>query len=337
MMRIGIVGCGNIAHTLCSTMVRLKDHMEVVAVAARDEERAKAFAAEFGVPRAYGSYAELYRDEEVDLVYVAVPHSHHKAVMLDALSNGKNVLCEKAFTVNAAEAREVFDLAREKGLFVAEAIWTRYMPSRTMIDSIIASGRIGRVTTISANLGYKISHKPRIAEPSLAGGALLDIGVYPLNFALMARDGVPIESMCGQCVKSGKGVDLRDMIQISFTDGSQAVIFADAETVSDRKGMIYGTEGRIDVYNVNNPEKIEIWSGDRNPVLLETIEIQEEINGYEYELLSVADCLEKGLKEDPHMSWNETLRVLSYCDALRELWGIKLAGEMEEPATTVQG
>ena len=151
MMRIGIVGCGNIAHTLCSTMVRLKDHMEVVAVAARDEERAKAFAAEFGVPRAYGSYGELYRDEEVDLVYVAVPHSHHKAVMLDALSSGKNVLCEKAFTVNAAEAREVFDLAREKGLFVAEAIWTRYMPSRTMIDSIIASGRIGRVTTISAN------------------------------------------------------------------------------------------------------------------------------------------------------------------------------------------
>ena len=327
MMRIGIVGCGNIAHTLCSTMVRLKDHMEVVAVAARDEERAKAFAAEFGVPRAYGSYGELYRDEEVDLVYVAVPHSHHKAVMLDALSSGKNVLCEKAFTVNAAEAREVFDLAREKGLFVAEAIWTRYMPSRTMIDSIIASGRIGRVTTISANLGYKISHKPRIAEPSLAGGALLDIGVYPLNFALMAREGVSVREMRGSCIETG-GVDARDMIEISFADGSQAVIFADAEVVSDRMGKIYGTDGYIEVVNVNNPERISVYSSDRNPVLLESHEVTHEINGYEYELISAAECIEKGLTEDPNMPHSETLRVLRYTDALRELWGIRLADEV---------
>ena len=328
MMRIGIVGCGNIAHTLCSTMVRLKDHMEVVAVAARDEERAKAFAAEFGVPRAYGSYGELYRDEDVDLVYVAVPHSHHKAVMLDALSSGKNVLCEKAFTVNAAEAREVFDLAREKGLFVAEAIWTRYMPSRTMIDSIIASGRIGRVTTISANLGYKISHKLRIAEPSLAGGALLDIGVYPLNFALMAREGVSVSEMRGSCIETG-GVDARDMIEISFADGSQAVIFADAEVVSDRMGKIYGTEGYIEVVNVNNPERISVYSSDRNPVLLESHEVTHEINGYEYELISAAECIDKGLTEDPNMPHSETLRVLRYTDALRELWGIRLADELK--------
>ena len=151
--------------------------MRIEAVAARDGHRARSFAGEFGVAKAYGSYEELYSDDDVDLVYVATPHSHHMQCMLDALSHGRHVLCEKAFCVNARQAEAVFALARERHLFVAEAIWTRYMPSRRMISDIIESGRIGRVTTITANLGYSIIHKPRIADPALGGGALLDIGV----------------------------------------------------------------------------------------------------------------------------------------------------------------
>ena len=209
MIRIGIVGCGNIAHTLAGVMTRLPEHMRIEAVAARDGHRARSFADEFGVAKAYGSYEELYSDDDVDLVYVATPHSHHMQCMLDALSHGRHVLCEKAFCVNARQAEAVFALARERHLFVAEAIWTRYMPSRRMISDIIESGRIGRVTTITANLGYSIIHKPRIADPALGGGALLDIGVYPLNFVLMAREGMGVRNMMGSCVKSSGGVDVR--------------------------------------------------------------------------------------------------------------------------------
>ena len=228
MIRIGIVGCGNIAHTLAGVMTRLPEHMRIEAVAARDGHRARSFADEFGVAKAYGSYEELYSDDDVDLVYVTTPHSHHMQCMLDALSHGRHVLCEKAFCVNARQAEAVFALARERHLFVAEAIWTRYMPSRRMISDIIESGRIGRVTTITANLGYSIIHKPRI----------------PLNFVLMAREGVGVRNMMGSCVKSSGGVDLRECVHIGFEDDSQAVIFADAECVSDRKGIIYGTGAR---------------------------------------------------------------------------------------------
>ena len=329
MMRIGIVGCGNIASTLAPVMNHYPGVMRIEAAASRSKEKAEEFASRFSIGKAYGSYEELYEDADVDIVYVATPHSHHKEIMLDALNHGKHILCEKAFCVNATEAREVFALAKEKNLYVAEAIWTRYMPSRKMIKDIIDSDRIGEVKSITANLGYTIIQKPRISEPSLAGGALLDVGVYPLNFTLMAMEGTPVSTLTGTCVKTEKGVDERSFINITFKSGAQASVYSEACCVTDRKGIIYGTNGHIEVTNVNNPEKIEVFSGDRNPVLLETIEITHEVNGYEYELLSAANCIAEGKIEDPHMPWSETLRVLTYTDALREIWKIKLASELE--------
>ena len=328
MLRIGILGCGNIAGTLAGTMVRMPETLRIEACASRDKAKAEEFASRFDIPKAYGSYEELYEDSDIDLIYIATPHSHHKQQMIAALEHGRNVLSEKAFTVNEKEAKEVFDLAKEKGLFAGEAIWTRYMPSRKMINDVISSGKIGRITTISANLGYKILHKPRIAEPELAGGALLDVGVYPLNFVLMAKEGVGIDTVTGSCVRTEKGVDARNMIQINFADSSQAVIYSETESVTDRRGIIYGTEGTLIVENVNNPEELRLYSSDRSPVLLETTKIEHEVNGYEYELLSACDSIEKGLLEDPHMPWSETLRVLRYTDALRSIWDIKLASEL---------
>ena len=158
---------------------------------------------------------------------------------------------------------------------------------------------------------------------------MLDVGVYPLNFTLMAMEGTPVSTLTGTCVKTEKGVDERSFINITFKSGAQASVYSEACCVTDRKGIIYGTNGHIEVTNVNNPEKIEVFSGDRNPVLLETIEITHEVNGYEYELLSAANCIAEGKIEDPHMPWSETLRVLTYTDALREIWKIKLASELE--------
>ena len=329
MLRIGIVGCGAIATTLAGTMVKMADEVRIEAVASRSKEKADEFAAKFGAAKSYGSYEELYSDADVDLVYVAVPHSHHHRVMLDAISHGKHILCEKAFTVNENEAREVFSLAKEKGVFVGEAIWTRYMPSRYMIDSAIREGKIGRVTSISANLGYKITHKERILDPALAGGALLDIGIYPLNFALMAAGDAMVSGMAGLCVKGETGVDLSENISLTFNTGITASVSADAEAVTDRRGWIYGTDGSIEVLNVNNPEMINIYTSDRRPILRESIEITHEISGYEYELRSVKAAIENGRSEPEEMPWSETLRVMRLMDTFRRVWGIKLASEMQ--------
>ncbi|MDY4066793.1 Gfo/Idh/MocA family oxidoreductase, partial [Bullifex sp.] len=252
-MKVGIIGCGRIARTMADTINNTKG-FELYAVAARDIERANAFKEEFNASVSYGSYEELVSDDNVELVYVATPHSHHKDHMLLCLNHNKPILCEKAFTVNEAEAKEVLDLAKEKGLFVGEAIWTRYMPSRKIIDKIIGEGKIGRVTSVTANLGYQISDKERIIDPALGGGALLDIGIYPLNFALMARNNVNVKALTGVCTKAETGVDLQDSMVICFEDGSIATIFADAEITSDRRGYIYGTKGYIEVENINNPE-----------------------------------------------------------------------------------
>ena len=329
MLRIGIIGCGNIAEKLAGTMVKMPGRVSIEAVASRDKAKADTFASRFGVGKAYGSYTELYADKDVDLVYVATPHAFHAEEMLEALEYGKNILAEKAFCINEAEAEKVFKLAADKHLYVAEAIWTRYMPSRKMINDIIASGRIGRVTSITANLGYKILQKPRIADPALGGGALMDVGVYPLNFVLMATEGDTIKSLSGLAVKSGQNVDVRNTINITFESGISASIFSDSECVSDRKGMIYGTEGTIEVINVNNPEEIRIYSGDRDPVLLETMKITHEINGYEYELDAAAEAVANGRTEPEAMPWKETLRVLRITDAMRSVWGIKLGAELK--------
>ena len=325
-MRIGIIGCGNIAGTLASTMVKMGDGIQLVAAASRDIAKAEEFASRFGIEKAYGSYEELYQDEDIDLVYIAVPHSHHKKEMIDAINHGKAVLCEKAFCVNAAEAEEVFALAKEKRVFVAEAIWTRYMPSRKRIDEIISSGQIGRVVSISANLGYKIFQKQRISDPKLAGGALLDVGVYPLNFAMMFAHS-DLASITG-LANIKDGVDSRNSISLLFKDGSMASIYSDTEMISDRKGIIYGTEGTIVIENINNPEKLTVYNGDRNPVELSSETFEHEINGYEYEIRECAECLEKGLLEPPSMTWAETVRVLKVTDSLRSIWGIKLASEI---------
>ena len=183
-MKVGILGAGRIAATMAKTLNGMKE-AEAYAVASRSPEKAEEFARKNHVEKAYGSYEEMLADEEVELVYIATPHSHHLEHGKLCISYGKPVLCEKSFTANAAQARELLDYAAEKKVFITEAIWTRYMPSRKMIDDIIASGELGEIKMISANLGYELTDKERMLRPDLAGGALLDVGVYTLNFASM--------------------------------------------------------------------------------------------------------------------------------------------------------
>ena len=321
-MKTAILGAGNIAKSMAAALRGLQkrgENVEPYAVGARELSRAEAFAREQGFEKAYGSYEELVSDPEIDLVYVATPHSMHCEHMRLALEHGRNVLCEKAFTMNAGQAEEVIALAEKKGLLLAEAIWPRYMPSRQMILDLIDSGVIGTVTSLSANLGYPLTHVERLVRPELCGGALLDLGVYPLNFACMAFPG-EIRDVASACVKWETGVDAQNSFTLTFEDGRMAVLYSSMLVQSDRLGVINGDKGYMEVQNINNPEEIRIFDLQRN--CIRTIPVPEQINGYEYEVLACREALEKGWTECPQMPHAETLRMMKVMDGLRKSWGV---------------
>jgi len=317
-MKLAILGPGRIAHTVTPALVALPE-IECYAVASRNMERAKAFAEEFGFAKAYGSYEEMLSDPEVQLVYITTPHSHHYEQILLCLEYGKNVICEKAFTVNAKQAKKVFETAKEKGLYVAEAIWTRYMPSRKMIQQIIDSGVIGKLNVVTANLSYKVDWKERLVNPALAGGALLDVGIYGLNFALM-HFGKEIERVESSVQMTPSGVDGMESITLFFKDGRMAVLNHSMYARSDRKGIFHGDKGYVVVENINNPNAINVYG--YNDELLASYDVPEQINGYEYEFMEAVRCIEAGKTESDSMPAAESIFVMELMDTLRKQWGL---------------
>lgn len=322
-MKFAILAAGHIAHSMARAVSGI-EKAERYAVASRNCEKAKEFAAQWGFEKAYGSYEEMLEDPQVELVYVASPHSHHYQHAKMCLEYGKNVLVEKAFTVNAAQAEELIQIAKEKKLLLAEAMWTRYMPSRFMIDELLDSGVIGEVISLTANLGYELSGKERLQEPALAGGALLDLGVYPINFALMVFKGA-VKNVNTTAVLSPKGVDWQNSMTLTFEGGKMAVLHSNMLARTDRLGVIYGSKGFIEVQNINNCEEIRIF--DVNGMLVSRIPVPEQINGYEYEVLSCIKALEEGRIECEEMPHSETLRVMELLDGIRKEWGMQFPCE----------
>ena len=320
-MRVGYIGAGNISGQMAETIARMSE-VENYAVAARDPERAREFAERWGFSHAYDSYEELLADPDVDLVYVALPHSHHHRWTIAALEAGHHVLCEKAFAANERQAREMIECARERGLLLAEAIWTRYMPSRKMIEEIVSSGEIGEVTTVAANLGYRVDGNARMTDPALAGGALLDLTVYPLNFASMVL-GNKIRRIAASMVPAVTGVDGQDNVMIEYESGQMASLFSTMYAMTDREGQILGTKGFITVENINNPQVIRVYASDGlTRELTREIAVPEQITGYEYELLSCKRAIEAGALECPEMPHAETLELMRQMDEIRRQFGV---------------
>lgn len=318
-MKAGILAAGTIAKKMAYTLNHLEE-TTCYAVASRSLARAEAFAKEHHVEKAYGSYEELAQDPEVELIYIASPHSHHYEHAKLCLEYGKHILVEKAFMANAKQAEEILALGREKGLLVAEAIWTRYLPSRKMIDEIIASGEIGEVSMVTGNLGYDIRHVKRIYEPELAGGALLDVGVYPLNFiAMVLGSGVQEVSAC--CTKYETGVDAQNIITLRYPDGKLAVAHSSILGGTDQAGIVYGSKGFLVAHGINNVEKISVYDNNRN--LIRETEPPKQINGFEYEVQSCVRAIREGRTECPEMPHDETLRMMRLMDECRRQWGIK--------------
>ncbi|MFL0247661.1 Gfo/Idh/MocA family protein [Candidatus Clostridium stratigraminis] len=322
-MKMAILGAGSIARTMAATINEMEE-VTSYAVASRNLKNAEDFAKEFSFAKAYGSYEEMLSDPEVELVYVATPHSHHYEHVKLCLNHRKHVLCEKAFAINAKQTIEMFDLAKEKKLLLTEAIWTRYLPLRQTLDEIIESGIIGRVSMLTANLGYVINHVPRLVDPALAGGALLDLGVYPINFALMFF-GSDIESIASTAVITDRGVDSQNSITFVYKDGKMAVLQSTMLSLTDRQGIISGSKGFIIAENINNYERIKVY--DINRKELACYEAPKQITGYEYEVKAAIRAIKEGELECEEMPHAESIKVMQVMDVLRQEWGVIYPGE----------
>lgn len=346
-VNVAILGAGRIAQKMATTLNLMaqdptyRAYARPYAIASRDKTRAEEFAEQYGIPVAYGSYAQMLDDPEVDLVYIATPHSLHAEQAIACMEAGKRVLVEKAFTVNAEQAQRVIDTSRRTGTLCAEAIWTRYMPSRALIRGLVEDGTIGRVCAISANLSYPTTHKQRIVDPKLAGGALLDVGVYPLNFIDMAigpadtgTDG-DTTATAGNDAAHGRriarletamtpyttGVDAQSTTTLFYDDGVMAVSTCSLLAVSDRDGAIWGTDGYLMCRNVNNVERIDVYGKDH--ALMRSIPVPAQLTGYEYEVAACASAIASGSIECPDMPHADTLRMMRLLDQIRDRWGLR--------------
>ena len=318
-MRVGIVGTGWIAEKATITLNGMEDCV-AYAIGSRTQEKANEFAGQWNIPKAYGSYSELIADPDVDLVYVGTPHSHHFDVTREALLAGKPCLVEKAFMANYRQAKEIVDLARSHNVFLAEAIWTRYQPAVSIINKLISDGRVGTPRLITATLGYSMGDKPRIMRADLCGGALLDLGVYALNFVRMVCDADILE-IRSQCVKSATGMDLTNAMSITLDGGILANLQSSACCVGDNIGVIAGTEGNLIIDNINNPQRIRVNGPDR--VFIEDINVPKQITGYEYQFAACRKALIDGLAEPREMPLEETLYIMKLMDSLRMEWGVR--------------
>lgn len=322
-IRWGILGAGNIAASFASA-VNAHTRAQLVAVGSRNRDRAERFATAHHIPTTHVGYRELVEDPQVDAVYVATPHSEHKDQALLAIRAGKHVLVEKSFTRNAVEAQEVFDAARAAGVFVMEAMWTRFLPHVYALHQVIDAGEIGEIINITADHGqvFPLDLTSRLFDPALAGGALLDLGVYPVSFA---HDflGVP-DSVHAVGQLTPNGVDGQISMVLSYGERTQATLSTTLWSKTPTTAHISGTEGFIAVrgsfyaptsFRVQRTDG-RVWEFD-----------QPSTKGLQYEAAEVARQVALGATESPRMTWDGTLAVMRTMDAVREQIGVVYPGE----------
>ncbi|MFG2935067.1 Gfo/Idh/MocA family protein [Streptomyces sp. NPDC048282] len=326
-VRWGILATGGIAAAFTADLVDLPD-AEIVAVASRSTASAEAFAERFGIGRAYGDWESLARDEEIDVVYVATPHSAHRAAAGLCLEAGRNVLCEKAFTLNGREAEELVALAKEHDRFLMEAMWTYCNPLVRRLTALVADGAIGEVRTVQADFGLEGPFPPahRLRDPALGGGALLDLGVYPVSFAHLLL-GEP-DGMSARAVLSEEGVDLQTGALLSWESGALAMVHCSIVGGTGTSASITGSRGRIDIPDgFFHPERFVLHRDGRDPQEFAMDPADGPRNTLRHEAREVMRALRAGEKESPLVPLEGTLAVMRTLDTLRGQIGVRYASE----------
>lgn len=326
-VRWGILATGGMAATFTADLVDLPD-AEVVAVASRSQEPAKAFAERFGIPRAYGDWESLARDEDVDVVYVATPHTAHRAAAGLCLEAGRNVLCEKPFTLNVREAGELVGLARENGRFLMEAMWMYCNPMVRRLKALVDDGAIGEVRSVHADFGLAGPFPPshRLRDPALGGGALLDLGVYPVSFAQLLL-GEPSE-IVARAVLSEESIDLQTGALLSWENGALASVHCSIVGGTATSASVTGSEGRIDIpYGFFHPERFVLHRAGRDPEEFGADPADGPRNSLKHEATEVMRALTAGEKESPLVPLDGTLAVMRTLDTIRDRVGVHYPGE----------
>jgi predicted dehydrogenase len=314
----GILATGNIAHRFATDLANLPD-ANLVAVGSRALERAQAFADQYRIPQAYGSYEELAQAPDVDAIYVATPHPFHKDNAILCMEAGKAVLCEKPMAINADQVQAMIDAARANDVFLMEAMWTRFLPVIRQVKDWLDEGRIGNVRLVSADFGFRAELDPsgRLFDPALGGGALLDVGVYTIAFAYLTYGGQSPTRIQALSHLGKTGVDEQTGMVLGYADGALAQLTCAVRTRTPQSARIDGTEGRVQLPDFWHATTATLEVPDQEPVQI------EGESGYHFEAQAVMDCLEAGLKESELMPLDESLAIAQTMDQVRELIGLQ--------------
>ena len=317
----GILGTGMIATKFAEGLMALPD-AELVAVGSRSQSSADDFGYEFDVPHRHASYTALADDPDVDVVYVATPHPFHRENSILCLEGGKAVLCEKPFAINASEAEDIIALAREKGLFLMEAMWTRFLPVLVRTRELVAKGTIGEVRALFADFGFRTAFDPksRLFDPQLGGGALLDVGVYTISLASMVFGTAP-SRINGMAHLGQTGVDEQSAVILGYDQGQLAILAVAVRTEMPQEAVLVGTEGRIRLHAPWWRSTTLTLSRPREKD--EVLHLPYEGNGYNYEAAAVMDCLRAGKTESDVMGLDETLAIMQTLDRIRAQWDLR--------------
>lgn len=324
-IRWGILGTGMIAARFVEGLAVLPD-AEVTAVGSRTQASAQAFADTYHIPHPHGSYEALASNPGVDVVYIATPHNLHRENSLLCLNHGKAVLCEKPFTINAAEAEDIIALARQKHLFLMEAMWTRYMPAMLKIRQLLTGGAIGDVRLVFVDFGFRPRFDPhsRLFDPHLGGGALLDLGIYPITLAWLVFG--PPQGVTSQATIGSTGVDEQNAIILSYAGGQMALLSSSLQVQTPQEAQIIGTQGRIHIHSEWwHPTTFTLHQEGRQA---ETFAVPTEGNGYNFEAAEVMSCLRAGKLESDLMPLDESLAIMKLLDQIRAQWGLRYPMEL---------
>lgn len=330
-LRWGFLSASAISHTV-ATDFQLAG-IKIQAVGARELAKANEFADKFGVPNRHEGYEALVGDPEVDIVYISTLQSLHAEHALLAIRAGKHVLLEKPFTLNAAEAKAVRAAAKAAGVFVMEAMWTRFLPMMTEIFKVIDSGQIGQVRfSVADHSLYLPEHLvPRLWSPEAGGGALLDLGIYPIS--LFSRLFGKESAVTARGVKTAAGLDLTTSAIFEYSDGAQAVMTTSMETSGSVNASIIGTKGRIEIERMFYEQTTfsvhenDLSAAPGTPTQVATYEAKIEGRGMQYQALEVERCIHAGLTESPILTLDETVSIMETMDEIRSQTGVKYPGE----------
>lgn len=327
-VKFGVIGLGNIANSFCNDLVK-SEQATLYAVASRRIGKAKGFAEKYNAKKAYGSYEELANDNEINIVYIATPHVFHKEISIMCMNAGKNVLCEKPAGVNAEELKDMIDCAKKNDVFFMEGMWTRFFPISQKIKEIAKLKKLGEIRHIEADFGFgswdnkeENDEQHRLYSPRLAGGAILDVGIYPVAYTTWLTEQTP-ENIAAFAHKTKLGVDGSTVMMFDYDSNCTALLQCSICVNTSADARIYFDNGRVEIEKFFMPYRMEITYSDGMVNEINDDFSERGYNGFIYEIDHVSDCINKGLKQSPHHTWADALEVVKIMDTVRRQIGLK--------------